>query len=109
VLIFCLVNVDTWVPRYVALSLGKIVAQPPDLSTCLKVTVDGHVLKLPSIQALLVINLPSYMKGTDAWGDIATDVRQVGPTPNFQNMSSNTITQYSPGNLRNTMTSYSRL
>ena len=62
--------------RYVKLSLGRLVAPPPDLSTCLSVTVDGKPLNLPSIQALLVINLPSYMKGTDPWGDVAQAVRR---------------------------------
>lgn len=34
----------------------------------LSVTVDGRELKLPKLQGIVVLNIPSYMGGTNLWG-----------------------------------------
>lgn len=47
----------------------------PDLSAALKVTIDGRDVKLPEgTEEILIINIESYMAGTNPWGDATDEV-----------------------------------
>lgn len=74
--------------KYASLAASKLVAsEVSDLDVCLKVTIDGKETRLPpGTQEILVINIQSYMAGTDAWGDATDEV-----FPNKQSFSDGLI------------------
>lgn len=54
---------------YAALGAGTMFEGAPNLSKCLRVELDGQVLRLPkTIESIMVLNVPSYTGGKNPWG-----------------------------------------
>lgn len=54
---------------YAGIGAGKMFENLPNLSKCLRVSLDGRPLALPkTLEGIMVLNLASYAGGTNPWG-----------------------------------------
>lgn len=54
---------------YAGIGAGKIFENLPNLSKCLRITLDGRPITLPkTIEGIIVLNLASYAGGKNPWG-----------------------------------------
>jgi diacylglycerol kinase (ATP) len=59
--------------RYGVFSMGALVKSPGDVTSLMEVEVDGMLLKATDLEGILLLNVPSYARGSDPWGNIKDD------------------------------------
>ena len=61
--------------RYAGFGAASFLKASHNLGSCLRCTVDGKEIPLVGLQALVVLNIPSYAAGAHLWGRSQQEVR----------------------------------
>jgi diacylglycerol kinase (ATP) len=56
--------------RYGVFSVGALVSSPGDVTALMEIDVDGTILTATDLEGILLLNVPSYARGSDPWGDL---------------------------------------